>query len=284
MNNSLDLSNFPKDKYVYIPSSNMKDFLITEVGCQDFKNLKNIRFEHMQPCYSLHYILKGRGKLHMNNNIYYLSQGDFFYIPTNVSYRYYEDSKDPWHYVWILIYGNNIDTLFHASRFSGINPVYSSRNYEKIKGIYEDFFINYQNYINSLSFFANSLFFQIMTVIASERSTERVKEAEHSGIVQKIFDYINVAHSNPNIKIEQLCKMVNISHPHLCRIFKSETSMSMMTYLKTVRLKKAAELLKHSQMSIKEIAYSVGYNDEVHFCKEFKKNYNLTANSFRLKI
>ena len=82
----------------------------------------------------------------------------------------------------------------------------------------------------------------------------------------------------PLIKMAQL---VNLSRARLCYLFKSESGISASRYLKSLRMKAATVLLSTTFLSVKEIMVRVGFGDESHFVKDFKKIYGITPTEYR---
>lgn len=82
-------------------------------------------------------------------------------------------------------------------------------------------------------------------------------------------------HHEEDIKLETLAEMLYISPTHLSKIFRENTGISPINYLIQIRLKRAKELLMYTDLSVKEIAETVGYQDASYFSKLFKKNYGL---------
>jgi YesN/AraC family two-component response regulator len=56
--------------------------------------------------------------------------------------------------------------------------------------------------------------------------------------------------------------------------------MSVNDFLKSIRLKKAAQLLQQHKMTIYEVAYAVGYDDRKYFSKKFKKQFGKTPTEY----
>jgi transcriptional regulator GlxA family with amidase domain len=79
----------------------------------------------------------------------------------------------------------------------------------------------------------------------------------------------------------ELADLVNLSGSRLRHLFKQETGTTPAQYLKAIRLKKAANLLRTTFMSIKEIAISVGLTTASYFVREFRKSYGMTPTEFR---
>ena|SRR5258708_27834723 len=85
------------------------------------------------------------------------------------------------------------------------------------------------------------------------------------------------------ISEQVMAKSVNLSPSRLRQLFKTETGMSPIQYLKHLRAKRAAYLLQSSFLTIKEVAFQTGSGDVSHFVRDFKKHYGLTPSEFRLQ-
>jgi transcriptional regulator GlxA family with amidase domain len=79
----------------------------------------------------------------------------------------------------------------------------------------------------------------------------------------------------------ELGDLVNLSGSRLRHLFKQETGTTPAQYLKAIRLRQAATLLRTTFMSIKEIAMSVGLTTASYFVREFRKSYGMTPTEFR---
>ncbi|RMG54038.1 MAG: AraC family transcriptional regulator [Acidobacteria bacterium] len=67
----------------------------------------------------------------------------------------------------------------------------------------------------------------------------------------------------------------------LSRRFKAEMGVGFRHYRRTVRLRRAEELLRQSSWSIKQVARSVGYRHVGDFCRHFKQTYGLPPSTYR---
>ncbi len=81
-----------------------------------------------------------------------------------------------------------------------------------------------------------------------------------------------------------LAKAVNLSTSRLCHLFKSETNMGPLQYLRTVRMQRAKQLLETTFLSVKQIMIEVGLKDESHFIRDFKVIYGLPPAKFRTQF
>jgi transcriptional regulator GlxA family with amidase domain len=80
---------------------------------------------------------------------------------------------------------------------------------------------------------------------------------------------------------EAISKQVNLSSARFRQLFKKETGLSPIRYIKLLRMSKAAKLLRSSFLSIKEIASLTGSGDASHFVRDFRKQYGLRPTEFR---
>lgn len=91
-------------------------------------------------------------------------------------------------------------------------------------------------------------------------------------VVQLIMTYMENNYAK-DISIEQLATLYYVSPTYLSKIFKDLTGVSPINYLIQIRLKKAHELLTTDDLTVKEVAKAVGYEDAYHFSKSFKKHF-----------
>lgn len=83
------------------------------------------------------------------------------------------------------------------------------------------------------------------------------------------------------ITLEVLAKKCLQSVTSFRRTFKSVYAVSPMEYLLRIRMSHAKALLKHTDLSVKEIAAECGYADTEHFCRTFKARQGKTAVKYR---
>ena len=98
--------------------------------------------------------------------------------------------------------------------------------------------------------------------------------------IQRVLEYINL-HLGDHISNEDLSAAASMSISHLARQFRQETGETMTQYIASMRCKKAAGLLKKTDLPIQEISSYVGYSDNNYFVKVFRKNYDMTPTEYR---
>jgi AraC-like DNA-binding protein len=86
---------------------------------------------------------------------------------------------------------------------------------------------------------------------------------------------------NSQLRIETLAEMACMSKDHFIRIFKRETGETPNAYIAHRKQEKAELLLITTDLSIKAIATTLGYDDASYFNKLFKKHAGLTPQQYR---
>lgn len=106
------------------------------------------------------------------------------------------------------------------------------------------------------------------------------KNNQNEEFLKKVNDLIYENYSNPGFNIENLAQMMGISRSLLHIKMKKNIGSSASNYLKGIRIKKAAELIKQG-VPISEVAYKTGYNDPNYFSRVFKKEFNVSPTDYK---
>ena len=98
--------------------------------------------------------------------------------------------------------------------------------------------------------------------------------------VQNILDTKLIESS---FHVDEFCNAVGMSRMQLHRKLKVLTGLSTSEFIRSQRLKLAAQLLKTSDINISQVGYSVGFNDHAYFSKCFKKMYQHSPSEYAKK-
>lgn len=105
------------------------------------------------------------------------------------------------------------------------------------------------------------------------------EDAEHSPIA-KAVRYID-RHLFEALSVERVAAAVNLSPSHFSRQFRSRTGFSPHEYIVLHRIDEAKALLHGTRLSVKEIAYRVGYHSEANFIASFTDKVGISPSTFR---
>jgi signal transduction histidine kinase/ligand-binding sensor domain-containing protein/AraC-like DNA-binding protein/AmiR/NasT family two-component response regulator len=98
--------------------------------------------------------------------------------------------------------------------------------------------------------------------------------------IQKAMAIVDKHISDPDFGSEEFCREIGMSRSQLHRKLKALTSQPASEFIRTMRLKRAANLLKDSQLSVEEISFRVGFNSPAYFTKCFKLLFGKTPSDF----
>lgn len=99
--------------------------------------------------------------------------------------------------------------------------------------------------------------------------------------ILKIRSFIEEHINDSQFNMNSLTRHMGMSHPQLHRKMIALTGESTGKFVRSVRMSKAIELLKNSDLNVSEIAYEVGFSEPGYFTKVFTKEYNVTPTEFR---
>ena len=99
--------------------------------------------------------------------------------------------------------------------------------------------------------------------------------------IKKLMSLIEKNLEDPDFDVNELVNQIGMSRTVLYKKVQSLTNYSVANLIKSVRLKKAAEIFKNTSFPVSEVAYMVGFNNRKHFSKEFKKVYNASPSEYK---
>lgn len=102
-------------------------------------------------------------------------------------------------------------------------------------------------------------------------------------ILKPAIEYINNNYTE-NLTLAKVASISNISTSYFSKLFRKEFNMSLPNYINRIRVEKAKELLKGSDMPIINISLNLGFTDCGYFIKVFKDFVKLTPNAYRREI
>jgi signal transduction histidine kinase/ligand-binding sensor domain-containing protein/DNA-binding response OmpR family regulator len=110
-----------------------------------------------------------------------------------------------------------------------------------------------------------------------ELTTESIDEK----FLLHAFEIVEDQLANEDFNAETFTKKMGVSRTLLYNKLKVLTGMSVTEFIRSIRIKKATQLIEKTNMTISEIAYSVGFNDLKYFRANFKKAHQHSPSEFR---
>lgn len=98
--------------------------------------------------------------------------------------------------------------------------------------------------------------------------------------LRKVLDIVEKNLSNAGFSVEELSRELCMNRVSVYRRIFSLTGQTPVEFIRTVRIKKAAQLLSKTEMNVTEVAYEVGFNNPKYFAKYFKMAYNMLPSAY----
>lgn len=114
--------------------------------------------------------------------------------------------------------------------------------------------------------------------------TTRIKNnkfgMKYSQVINRCCGYI-LLHYNKPLKLTDVASEVQLHPDYLSRLFKKETGISVIEYIRKVKIEEAKLLIKHSNTQLTNVAFQLGYSNQSIFIKDFKRVTGLLPSEYR---
>ena len=233
--------------------------------------------------YQLLYIVKGRGELVLEGSgRYNISAGDMFMLFPGQWHTYKPADDSGWSEYWIGFRGENIDNRVERGFFSAHSPIYQIGYNQQMEQLYREAIDIADSqppfFQQLLAGVVNHILGLMFMTMHSNRLTGSQGSAPE--LMTRAKHYIEQAVES-DVKMPQIAKRLNISYSAFRHLFKLYTGISPARYLTDLRLYRAKELLRRSDISVKEISYILRFGSPEYFTTMFKRNTGLTPSQYR---
>lgn len=111
--------------------------------------------------------------------------------------------------------------------------------------------------------------------------SEHEKNQEDSNLIWPLLQYVNKNYSTP-INLAELAAQFNLSNSYISRFFKKHVGMGLLEYVQRLRIERAANMLLHTNMTITEITFEVGFETTRTFARAFREIKGQSARDYRV--
>lgn len=229
--------------------------------------------------YKLYYVTKGRGLLTIDGRSFVASEGQSFLTLPFSSACLSPDVSNPWDYCWVEFKGLEAAKIISRTTFSNNSPVVNDINIPNIKNLFDIPECNTPK--TSYQYRAIG---KLILLLSFYLEHCPCAETDQKNYTIMALNYIEKYYRNPEISVTSVAEHIKIDRTYLYRLFKKETGMSVIDYINDCRIATAETMLFDKNVSIKDVAYSVGFTDQMYFSKVFKKIKGFSPTDYRTKI
>lgn len=102
--------------------------------------------------------------------------------------------------------------------------------------------------------------------------------------MQKVTDFVENNLTNSDLCVDQLAKCVSLSKVQTYRKIKAISGLSIVEFIRTIRLKKAAQMILEDRLNFSEIAFETGFSTPSYFSKCFHDHFGKTPSEFAMNF
>ena len=122
---------------------------------------------------------------------------------------------------------------------------------------------------------------EALLTAAMNARQETPGEMKYSYVITRAEQYVKENYRDPNVSLISVAKHVGMSSAHFSTVFSQTTGRPFIHYLTGLRIERAKELLKTTNMKLSDIAMEIGYNEPNYFSHVFRKTVGMTPKEYR---
>ena len=107
------------------------------------------------------------------------------------------------------------------------------------------------------------------------------QESQKKMLIQNVCDQIDGKLGDPQLGLQLLSDSVGLSPPYLSQLFKADKGLGISSYITKLRVERAREMLRETDLPIEDIALQLGYARANYFAMVFKKETGDTPSAYR---
>lgn len=238
-------------------------------------------------------VLSGSADHVIDKQVYQVNAGDVYVINGDISHGF--KSPNNFHICNIMynsdVVFNNYINLKKLPGFQALfifKPYYrTEKNFKyrlkldrygcsKVESMIEEMLLEYKDKRYGYDVIIQSMFISLIVFLSREYEEPS----------QPFFSFTNTVafmenNYNKDITLDQLASMACMSKRHFCRVFRQTFNSAPIEYIINLRIEHASNLLKHSSLSITEVALNSGFSDINYFSRCFSRKIGMSPREYR---
>lgn len=235
--------------------------------------------------YLLHHVLSGRGTFKIGDLKKELRAGHTFLIPPRQLVGYESDSEDPWRYRWVAFAGRQASALAEAAGLGPAHPVADTGERREPADYCRSIFEAFKARKSSASLEATGHLHLLLAALrdaATEAGPASLRPDSHAEeLVRQVIGYLSTQYAEP-VTIETMAEALGYNRAYLSRVFKRHAGTTPIAFLTQARVDHGRRLLRERpELTVEQIASSVGFRDALYFSKQFRRRYGESPTEYR---
>ncbi|MEK6796768.1 MAG: AraC family transcriptional regulator [Spirochaetota bacterium] len=229
----------------------------------------------------MHYVLSGKGTVRVAGRTHAVTRGGAFVFFPRERHWYQADSVHPWSYAWVGFSGTRAGVLLGRAGITSISPIFHSTYSADIAKHLADMRLSLSRRAAGFELKTEGLMYLIFSALMPPQSvSKRSRDDSSVALAMKFID----TNFQRDISAAQTAEYVGLERSYFSSLFSRTVSMSVKEYIMSRRIEKAKQFLVSMDLTVAEIAASVGYQDYFTFAKAFKKRTGVTPSEYKERM
>jgi len=231
-------------------------------------------------------VLEGNMTLQVETDFVALKQGQLFLIPSTVLHNELTDGRS-FTTAWFVFFRDGVHINISGFSDDGIFHVYHGQRVKLdpvvVNLILSDITKELDTSRSGATTLIKCSILQLLVLLQRQLEKSEKRQTPEQWRESVVRDVVTHLQLNPGIvpDLSQLADRCALSPNHLSSIFKTVTGKTISAYCGELRISRAQELLRTTPMKLRQIAEALGYYDQYHFCKAFKKATGMSPSAYR---
>jgi AraC-like DNA-binding protein len=233
------------------------------------------------PEFQFVYISDGEGIFSAGGRTYQVKAGSMLLVLPGIKHSYRPLYEIGWHEYWVGFTGSFFNGLVQEGILSREHVFFEIDMRDYVLSIFNQIFdeIRSQEPLHQIKA-CSRVFLLLAEILANERRKGLPNCSKEQQMVEKIKFYME-ENIDKEINIAGMARTLGLSISRLNSIFKTYTSMTPYHYFIQKKINKACRLLEQTDISVKETAFKLGFDDQYYFSRLFKQKTNIPPSRWK---
>lgn len=227
--------------------------------------------------YYLMYLLSGELTVSLPEGTRRAGAGDMILFPPRFPYRYtYEATEKRLSYLWVHFTGSFAEELLQQLALSPMPGMWRIGQDPHVSALFLQLFEGFHRNSPLVEHLRACLLEQILLSLGASLCEDETPPAP----LKRSLRYIHTSYTK-EIRIPDLARMENLSNSRYHTLFQRQIGTAPVRYIAELRIRHACELLRNTDLPVKQIGDLVGYHDPQFFSKLFKSHLGVSPSEYR---
>ena len=222
---------------------------------------------------------EGKGTVEFRQKRHPVRKGSLIVLPPGCWHRYRPQKNIGWTTLWIGFGGDLADRLVGGAGFDKDGVVLSLPNTHRFRRRLAEMVTGILEHGNDNTYSTAACIPSLIAMLMEEKS-KNADSASYSDLVHRAQTHI-AEHATEIVDFERLSTSLGLPYRTFRHVFGKETGTSPHQYQLEIRLARAKNLLRSTNMPISDIAETLGFNSTWYFSHFFQKRCRISAAAYR---